>query len=141
MEYLSDDENNEIEEQTFDDLYPEEEMDEETRNIIFSTNQQDEDFDDLVQGKNNKGKKENNQTNNQTKKGKSVMSSFDELIKLAESKKPKKWVSTRAESKRVFNVHTPQVKRKFNPRLPPYNSIKKQRETDDNLDETSFPSL
>lgn len=137
MEHLSDDENEEVQELTFDDLYPQEELeeeyDEETLQLIrnASYNEDDEFF--LGKKDDKKEDKKNNQKN-ETKK----TLTLDEFIK-SNNEKNKKWVSKRAEVKKVkenkdLRVH----KRRLNPRLPKYDYVKKDY---DNKFDNNFPLL
>ena len=141
MEYLSDDEKDDglneegQEELTFEELYPDEEMDEETRNIIFNTKvNENDDYLFSIGGKEKKKGKE--------KKEKKVVLLNDLLVKAEEKSKP--WVSKRTEGKKTNKPLVLEViKRKFNPRLPPYNTIKREepKKEQTSLNKDDFPSL
>ena len=67
-------------------------------------------------------------------------------MKIEESKKPKKWKSSRAENKKdTKKVEASVPTRQFNPRLPPYKFVKDEnkKETDKTFvnDEINFPTL
>jgi hypothetical protein len=143
--YLSDEE---IEiEPTFDELYPDEELDEETLSIIRASIKDNDDLDLFMKNKNKDNDKDNDndkkkKQNVKVKNEKSNTLTLNDLNKLYEG--PKKWVSQRMEAKRT--VEPPAVKkRSFNPRLPPYMSIRNNK-TKNNInvsvtDEIAFPKL
>ena len=129
---LSDDEIEIEEELTFDELYPEYEVNEEDMNIIYKKINKDENIDDLFSSKtkssikNIKNKKENSNK-------KMNLKDFYELNK----KEPTStWTSSRVDSKKVTII-----KRCFNPRLPPYKTIKRDKKQILNFSEESFPQL
>jgi len=152
--YLSDDdvdiENEEIEDNIVLDQYGMqiEEVDEneelELRRIIsnkmLSRNNLNEEF--FIESNTSKKKlvKENKSTN---KKSLSLNDLNNLIDKKLEDKKPKKWSSNRADSKKK-NDDTPKIiKRQFNPRLPPFRIIEKKQEFEikiNNLEE-GFPNL
>ncbi len=138
MNYLSDDEENDniIAEPTIDDLYPQDELDEETLEII-RRHANTSSIDDLYISGNNKEVKEKKQKPKKEKVGKTLQ----ELIKEEEDKKPKKWKSSRVESKKKPGEEV--TRRHFNPRLPPYRSLNKKKEVAETVEysENSFPSL
>ena len=143
MDYLSDDDKEEETQQlTFEEEYPEEEMDEETYNIIFGAKALDDI--DLEKGLEIKPKKEKKE-----KKVKPVkeITTLEELIKKTE---PKKWKSKRIENKKSTEEPKEKIiKRQFNPRpgFPPYKTIDRsklheQQNPKMNIkDESSFPTL
>ena len=124
---------------TFDELYPDEELDEETLNIIYNRDVVEIDLDI---GSNKKEKKEKN------KKEKNDSLSLNEFLEKNAEKKPEKWVSGRTKGKRTETAEIKLVKEpkfKFNPRLPPYNTIQKtyeDKKTNMKVnDENNFPTL
>lgn len=123
MEYLSDDENKESQEElTFEEMYPDDGLDEETKNLVFSHVRSDDDFDGLTSDNKKKSKDKKKQ------KEKPVISLKD-LGKL--------------DSKNKLNTIS-KNKRCFNPRLPPFRTLKKVKDdTASQLKntETNFPSL
>jgi hypothetical protein len=145
-EYLSDDEKVDIEEEkelTFEEMYPEEEMDEETLNLIYNNNNIVEiDFNDYNKNPNKKKDK---------KKDKIKVNDIISLKDLSdkfEKKKIEKWSSKRTEGKRNESKKEENKKEpryKFNPRLPPFNSIIKEYNNEKNnsinMDKNNFPSL
>lgn len=146
MEYLSDDEKNEglgeegQEELTFEELYPDEEMDEETRNLIFNTVINEND--DYLFSMGSKDKKKGKDKNGKEKKEKKVVLLNDLLSKTEEKSKP--WISKRTEGKKTNKPLVLEViKRKFSPRLPPYNTIKREepKKEQTSLNKDEFPSL
>jgi hypothetical protein len=145
-EYLSDDEkndNNEEVELTLEEMYPDEEMDEETMNLIYNNANIVEinlnDYGGGIKDKNKKGKKKN-ETNQ--------VISLKQLSEKYEVKKVEKWSSKRTEGKRndiKKDENKKEPRYKFSPRLPPFNSIKKEYNNDKqksiNIDIKNFPSL
>ena len=143
MEYLSDDEKDDglneegQEELTFEEMYPDEEMDEETRNIVFNTVVNDDD-DYLF----SMGNKEKDKKKVKEKKGKKEVLLNDILSKAEEKSKP--WVSKRTEGKKTNKPLVIEViRRKLSPRLPPYNTIKREepKKEQTSLNNDDFPSL
>lgn len=139
MNYLSDDEENDnvINEPTFDELYPQDELDEETLEILRKHANKSVNEDMTIIS--NKKVKEPKERKPQKQK---IVKSLADLIKEQEEKKPKKWKSDRAESKKKTGDDVPM--RKFNPRLPPYRTLEKKKETTkpvDAINEDLFPSL
>jgi hypothetical protein len=127
-------ENNQNEEPTFDELYPDEELDDETRNIIFNT-QSNFDIDFMNKTHSPKKKKEEKKNNDTF--------TLQEFIK-KDDDKSKKWVSKRTEDKKKSSGIETVVKRKFSPRLPPYKTLKKVNSRESNInvkDNILFPSL
>jgi hypothetical protein len=124
---------------TFDEEYPEEELDDETRALIFSKSMEidiDEDIYGFSKVKTDKKKEK-------TKKQKDNMTIKQFIDKLDENK-PKKWISKRAETKRpLIEKKEKIVERKFNPRLPPFKSLKKEVKPDKIAEytESNFPTL
>lgn len=124
---------------TFDEEYPEEELDDETRALIFSKSMEidiDEDIYGFSKEKNDKKKEK-------TKKQKDNMTIKQFIDKLDENK-PKKWISKRAETKRpLIEKKEKIVERKFNPRLPPFKTLKKEVKPDKIAEytESNFPTL
>jgi hypothetical protein len=124
---------------TFDEEYPEEELDDETRALIFSKSMEidiDEDIYGFSKVKTDKKKEK-------TKKQKDNMTIKQFIDKLDENK-PKKWISKRAETKRpLIEKKEKIVERKFNPRLPPFKTLKKEVKPDKIAEytESNFPTL
>ena len=124
---------------TFDEEYPEEELDDETRALIFSKSMEidiDEDIYGFSKEKNDKKKEK-------TKKQKDNMTIKQFIDKLDENK-PKQWISKRAETKRpLIEKKEKIVERKFNPRLPPFKTLKKEVKPDKIAEytESNFPTL
>jgi hypothetical protein len=125
---------------TLDEEFPEEEIDDETRALIFSKTMEmdiDEDIYGFSKEKTNKKKEKKNniQKENMTMK---------EFIDKLEENKPKKWISKRAETKRpLVEKKEKIILRKFNPRLPPFKSLKKEIKSDKiaEYNESNFPTL
>lgn len=126
---------------TFDEEYPEEEIDEETRALIFSKNMDidiNEDIYGFSKEKIDKKKDKKNiisQNNNLTLK---------QFIEKLDENKPKKWVSKRVETKKPLGEKKEKIiARKFNPRLPPYKTLKKEVKPDKigEYNESNFPIL
>jgi hypothetical protein len=146
-EYLSDDDKKEGEEEkelTLDEMYPDEEMDEETLNLIYNNSEITEiNFEafDISKSK-KKDKKKDKQKENNIISLKSLSEQFTE-------KKVEKWVSKRNEGKRIDSkiqdTKKQEPRYKFNPRLPPFNTIFKEYNNEKQSsiinDETNFPSL
>ena len=133
MNYLSDDEHDEIiQEEENDIINNEEELDEETRNIIYNKVR------DFNEDEFNFSKKKES-TNNNNKLKKQVITLDDLLAK----NKPKKWESQRASNKKT-NVNK-EEKRHFNPKLPPYRTMIKDRIKNESakicVNDDDFPSL
>lgn len=123
------------EELTFDEMYPDDELDEETLNLIYNTNVVEIDF-TTDNKKEKKDKKE---------KEKPIEISLDELV---EKNKTSAWVSVRTKDKKTDKTILAKMKEprfKFNPRLPPYNMIHKSYNDEitnmKSTDETLFPKL
>jgi hypothetical protein len=137
MDHL-DEENEETQELTFDELYPDEEIDDETLNIIYSrVNDLDDNIDFITKPVDKKKKKkEKNSKDNQ-------IITLADLIKENDNKN-KKWTSQRIENKKgkenkEINVTS---RRKFNPRLPKYEYYKKESKEIKMLhDDINFPHL
>ena len=130
MNYLSDDEHDEtIQEDEDDIINQEEELDEETRNIIYNK-VRDFNEDEFIVSK-TKEPKNNNKVKKQT-------ITLDDLLA---NNKSKKWESTRANNKKT----TKEVKRHFNPKLPPYRTMIKDRIKNEpskiEMNDDNFPSL
>ena len=171
IDYFSDDE---VEEQatpgmddypTYDDdeeeyeYEEEEEMDEETRRMLFekasiNIDRFTDELNELTQNakklKEDKlNKKLEKKQNKLNKNGKSTMSIAEFTKKLEEeekAKKPKKFISRRAdERKKELGIEEVSgSKRAFNPRKPPYNFVKshdRKEVTFDVLNPNDFPSL
>ena len=133
MDYLSEDENdtNTQEELTFDEMYPDEEMDEETMHLLLSKVKDNDDLDGLTNSNKPKEKK-----TKILKKLKTLNEVIDEIT-------PKKWTSVRAANKKQPVIEVVK-RRQFNPKLPPYKLIQKDRKINEKLnikDTTSFPDL
>ena len=142
-EYLSDDEKedtNEVEELTFEEMYPDEEIDEETLALIYNNNNNNNiDEFNIIKEKKKKDKKKSKEI---------TVISLEDLSKKFEEKKIEKWSSQRIESKRVDSKKEEikkEIRYKFNPRLPPFNSIHKEYNNDKKIlnvnDKNLFPSL
>jgi hypothetical protein len=114
--YLSDEEvDDEIEEMTFDEMYPEEELDDEVKDLIFK---------------------------------KTAKTTFDDLDFFTKSndKKPTKIDYSKIVKDTIKIEPTKEIKkdtkRTFNPRLPPYLTIKKNNNINTLVvDEKTFPKL
>jgi len=139
MEYLSDDEKEDeiVNELTFEDEYPDEELDEETRALCLGLGTTTYDEDDLIGvSKEKKTKKSNKKNDDSTMSLKTFHEKNEEKIK--------KWQSKRVESKRTTEVKEKIVIRQFNPRLPPYKSIKRDTNTNQTIDiknNEMFPAI
>ena len=144
MNYLSDDENDEtLQQQNLEEVdeIEDDEIDEETRRIIFNS-VRDPDDDDFFSGCIKKAEPKKSQPKKDNKK-KSM--SLEEMVALQKQNEPKKWESTRAESKKKKINIVKEVKRSFNPRLPPYKTmirdkVKTETKKIENNEE-NFPSL
>jgi hypothetical protein len=161
-DYFSDDE---VEEQNYNDImddYPDDdeeyEMDEETRRIIFAHSSRNiekltSELNDLayVERKLKEDKlniKKEKKQNKLEKKGKTIFSISDFNKKLEEeenAKKPKKFVSKRAdERKKQLGIEeNVGPRRSFNPRKQPYNFVKSRdkKELVPDINSNEFPSL
>jgi hypothetical protein len=133
-------ENNEIMEtveeqvpQTIEEAFPDEELDEETLNIIYNRPIKEFNENDfLPKIKNKKEKSSNKQADKKSM-------TINEFLNLNVEKK---WVSQRTQNKKTDTVKS---KRVFNPRLPPYRSLKNKNNkinNDLNINNLNlFPSL
>lgn len=144
MNYLSDDENDETQQiEEFEELQ-DEELDEETRNMIFNKVRDYDDDDDFLSGSSKKKEEPKKQKNTQSQPKKKSMS-LEELIAAQKESEPKKWESSRAESKKKKINIVKEVKRSFNPRLPPYKTMMKDKVKNETKkfenNEENFPSL
>jgi hypothetical protein len=141
MNYLSDDEENDnvVTEPTFDELYPEEEIDEEMMEII--RNHASLDVEQDYSFSTTKKEKPKTESKKDDSKQKKKVKTLEEYLKEEEAKKPKKWSSTRADNKK--KTIESDIKRKFNPRLPPFRTLEKKKQTENKVDnsEEHFPSL
>ncbi len=127
------------------------EMDEETRRIVFAAASKNSIMDFFNSESKQTNKKENkpSEVKENKKQGKKVMSldQFNKKVEAEEkAKKPVKFVSKRAvdKKKQLGLGEDNQVKRSFNPRLPPYNFVHKKinSQLDVNLNnKDDFPSL
>ena len=143
MNYLSDDENDETQQQQnlqdVDD-FEEDELDDETRRMIFNKIRNYDDDDDFLSGA---SKKKEEPKKVQQPKKKSM--SLEELMAIQKENEPKKWESSRAESKKKKINIVKEVKRSFNPRLPPYKTMMKDKVKNETKkfenNEENFPSL
>jgi hypothetical protein len=142
MNYLSDDEDdtNIDTEPTFDELYPQfdEEIDEEMMEIIKKHASKEENFSYQIIEKEKTILQKDNLKKDKLKKNKTLT----EFIKEEEEKKPKKWSSNRADSKKKNDTEKI-IKRQFNPRLPPFRIIEKKHEFETKINnlEEEFPNL
>jgi hypothetical protein len=142
MNYLSDDEDdtNIDTEPTFDELYPQfdEEIDEEMMEIIKKHASKEEKFSYQIIEKEKTILQKDNLKKDKLKKNKTLT----EFIKEEEEKKPKKWSSNRADSKKKNDTEKI-IKRQFNPRLPPFRIIEKKHEFETKINnlEEEFPNL
>ncbi len=153
-DYFSDDN---VEEEIINDYPPEEEEDEEDmdpeekrlfweammkRTSNFNVEEYSRDSAKEKQ-KNKKKEKENKQS--KKKQGMSLIEFNTKLEEEAKAKQPKKFVSKRVEEKKKINgVEEQKFKRCFNPRLPPYNWVNKQKQETHTVDlsnKEQFPSL
>ena len=142
MNYLSDDEDdtNIDTEPTFDELYPQfdEEIDEEMMEIIKKHASKEENFSYQIIEKEKTILQKDNLKKDKLKKNKTLT----EFIKEEEEKKPKKWSSNRADSKKKNDTEKI-IKRQFNPRLPPFRTIEKKQDFESKINnlEEQFPNL
>jgi hypothetical protein len=132
MSYFSESEGNDISENEGDegDLSSVESIDEETKNIFYKANYNNTYYDDVIEEpkiKQSKPKKNN------------ASLSLQDFTKKVIIETPKKFVSKRVANKKPEIIK----KRCFNPRLPPYNFVHKQKQAQQlNLNDNSdFPSL
>lgn len=139
MEYLSDDEKDEIlEELTFDELYPEEEFDDEMKQLLYKSSSVNNDDAFAISPRKDKATLKSPK---KSPKMKESISLKDFTQKLEEESK-NKWINKRTNNKNNMDDKLKMNIRKFNPRLPPYRSIKKNiREIKIIKDETNFPTL
>jgi hypothetical protein len=138
-----DNNNNNLEDEdrilTLDEEFPEEELDDETRALIFSKSMEidiDEDIYGFSKEKKDKKKDKKSSNNNNM--------SIKQFIDKLDENKPKKWVSKRAETKRpLVEKKEKAIERKFNPRLPPFKTLKKEVKPDKIAEytESNFPTL
>jgi hypothetical protein len=126
------DENNE--ELTFDDLYPQDDFDDEDRKYIFSKVRDDDDLDDFDSLKITKNKK------SESKKSENKKMNLRQFYDLP-SDKPKSWSSQRVDSKKPVKEVMIEHKRQFNPRLVPFKLIKKNIVSCIDTSDKHFPSL
>lgn len=140
MEYLSDDENEEKEELTFEEEYPDEELDDETRALCFIVKDNDDDDDYLLTKSDNKVKNKSKEP----KKNEDIMSLKTFIENIEEKEKNNKWQSKRVENKKLTGEKKEKIiQRQFNPRLPPYKLVKREKiVTDvDIANKKDFPKL
>jgi hypothetical protein len=135
MSYLSDleySDNNEIDEGDEGDLSSVESIDEDIKNYFYKATVNDNYYDKV-------NKEIDVKTNNNKQKKNNGGLSLQEFTKKIITETPKKFVSKRVASKKPEIIK----KRSFNPRLPPYNSVHKQKKIQQlNLNDNSdFPSL
>jgi hypothetical protein len=146
MNYLSDDEddknvletNLDQENQEEYDELEDEEMDDETRQIIFNNIKDEDDNGYMFMNKESVEKQKEKKTN----KKKEV--SFQDLLDKEKEKAPKKWVSSRTETKKPKINVVKEMKRQFKPRLPPFKTIVKEKKVEEKQienNDTNFPSL
>ena len=140
MEYLSDDEKDEImEELTFDEMYPEEEFDDEMKQLLYKSSSVNNDDAFPISPKKEKSSMKSPK---KSPKMKESISLKDFTQKLEEEESKNKWINKRTNSKNNIEDKLKGTTRKFNPRLPPYRSIKKDnKEIKIVKDDTNFPSL
>ncbi len=162
-DYFSDDEVEEPDNHDIQDDYPdddeEDEIDEETRKLLFAhasrnidrftkeMNELSEKEKQLKEERQNK-KLEKSKLKNE-KKGKTIFNLAEFNKKLedeANAKKPKKFVSKRADDKKkqLGIEENTGPKRSFNPRNPPYNFVKSHDKKDEKpniINPNDFPSL
>ena len=143
MSYLSsDDEETHI--NTNDSLYPEEDMEEvEAMRLLREQMNKHTTSEIVIEDKKDKNK-EKKKTNN-VKKTSTIDEINMKLTKKIIESTPQKWSSNRAVMKKDNVLEKVVVnKRRFNPRLPPYNSVVRENKQEtfiDVEDETSFPQL
>ena len=140
MEYLSDDEKDEIlEELTFDELYPEEEFDDEMKQLLYKSSSVNNDDAFAISPKKDKTAMKSPK---KSPKMKESISLKDFTQKLEEEETKNRWINKRTNSKNNIDDKLKTTTRKFNPRLPPYKFIKRDnKEIKIVKDETNFPSL
>lgn len=122
--YLSDDENEEKKELTFDEMYPDEEIDASTMEMIYQKSKKNDDDLDMFTFSGKNKKKET------TKKPTKPVVSYKDILKVeTQNNQP---VKEKDKKKRCFH-----------PRLPPYMTVKKTRSNNNyNIDdEKQFPDL
>jgi hypothetical protein len=139
MDYLSEEEKEEeTQELTFDELYPEEEMDEETHKLIYGRIDKPINEEELIKVLPEKKKKKKKETKDSDNKIKTL----DEVIK-EDGDKNMKWKSKRATNKKGSEVKEPTIsRRKLNPKLPKYNYYRKDNNEYTLINDTiHFPSL
>jgi hypothetical protein len=122
------------------------EIDDETRRIIWEASQKN--YSLLTQESNiNSNQDTNNNNKKNTKKqkpnNKFSLNDFNKNVeKDEEAKKPKKFVSKRMNTKKKEMGITEVIeKRKFNPRLPPYNFVKVKSNEVYEINNEEFPTL
>jgi hypothetical protein len=136
MNYLSDDEHDETNDTIYDEddiINQNEELDEETRNIIYNKVR------DFNEDEFNISKTKEPKNNNKPRK---TTITLDFLLA---KNKSKKWESTRASNKKTNINSNKEEKRHFNPKLPPYRTIMKDRNKSEStkieINDDTFPSL
>ena len=127
------------------------EMDEETRRIAFSSRNISRFISDQSEQSEQKEKKSNKQgakakSEAKSKKVFNLVEFNKKLEEEANAKKPKKFVSKRADNKKKQLGIDENIgpKRSFNPRKPPYNFVKSHDKPDDKpniINSNDFPSL
>ena len=143
MSYLSsDDEETHI--NTNDSLYPEEDMEEVEAMRLLREQMNKHNTSEIVLEDKKEKNKEKKKTNN-VKKTSTIDEINMKLTKKIIESTPQKWSSNRVVTKKD-NIPEKAVvnKRRFNPRLPPYNSVARENKQEtfiDVKDETSFPQL
>jgi hypothetical protein len=150
MNYLSDDEDDKNElrsnqdqenQEEYDEL-EDEEMDDETRQIIFNNIKDEDDNGYMFMNKESVEKEKDKEKEKKTNKKKDL--SFQDLLDKEKEKAPKKWTSSRAETKKPKTNVVKEEKRQFKPRLPPFKMILKEKKVEEKPienNETNFPSL
>lgn len=142
------DEDNEEDNEEDEEIMSEEEIDDETRRLTMEAYnryikklQEDTKTTDnnLTEPKSTKSiiKKQKNKQHN-----KLSLTDFFTNVNIVENKKSKLFISKRVEDKRNKNIVLKEIKRAFNPRIPPYNFIEhfhNFKET--KLNDTDFPTL
>ena len=140
MQYLSEDEESETnEEMTLDEMYPEEELDEEMQRLILkSASIKNNDDLDAFQSSSKKSPKKSTPTNKTSKDSPISLKAFTEKVDAEEQSN--KWINKRIKSK--TNLDKVTKIRQFSPRLPPYKLVNREvKEIKIIKDDTSFPSL
>lgn len=157
-DYFSDDEpeENELDDENLD-AESDDSMDEETKRIIWEASRRN--YEKMEQDRvreqeimmnkllNTKITKENVpeiKSNNSKPKKSISLNDFNKKVEQEElAKKPKKFVSKRVmDKKKQSGVETEvKPKRQFNPRLPPFNFVRKQKQDKVQLNSVDFPSL